>query len=177
MVGTPPYTSDANLLSGAQWIGVGGICMMVMGVFSPAMSRGLGHMSLVYGGNTIAAIVLGISAASAWSLNRRDDARLYVLGVLAFVIIAFDLVSLQTIDLTAPQRRSPAGFAERHHIANAWTVMLLGALLLSSSAWQSRLRLNEVMSLLANSQAALWAHSRQTARQCRSMGSYQPTCR
>ncbi|MFY8202193.1 MAG: hypothetical protein ACOVLE_16070 [Pirellula staleyi] len=159
MVDSQPQTIDSNILAFPQWICISGIGLMVIGVFAPAMGSGLGHMSLVYGGNTIAAIVLGVSAASAWSLNRRKFFRLLAFGVFTVAVIVSDLVSLWSIELNVSEKLSSFGFADRRLMANAWALILLGAILQASSAWDSRSRLNGVLPLLADSQSALWVRA------------------
>lgn len=159
MVESHPHTIESKVLTFPQWIGIGGIFLMVIGVFSPALGSSLSHTSLVFGGNTIAAIVLGISAASAWSLNRRKSFRLLAFGFFAFVVIVSDLISLWAIKLNASERTLSFGLADRRLVANAWVLILLGATLQIASVFYSRLRLKEILTVLSDSQAAIWVRA------------------
>ena len=84
---TPAAGREPAPLDRQEIMALVGAAMIVIGVFCPAMSRGV-PLSFFATGNTVAAMLLGLAVATAWSIAMRRSASVMWNGLLSVLIVA-----------------------------------------------------------------------------------------
>lgn len=125
-----------------------GAVMIVAGVFCPALTL---TNSFLATGNTVAVIVLGLAAATGWSVALRRPAAVMWNGVLTVLIVAIFGIALWYDEVREPVRTF-FGTIQAEFRSTAWILIGIGAALVSMAGYRARGCDHQSMQLLTPSQ-------------------------
>lgn len=155
MAESEPKTDRGPLMTVDQWIGVAGIVLTVVAIFSPVLEGSGNRQSLLLASNTVAAIVLGLAVGSAWSLNRRNTQQVFLLGVLGLIVVVVEFASLR--HQAAVSSSKGFGFFQLNIVNTGWILLLIGYALQLVSSRSALYAHRWNPSTLGTRQAVLWA--------------------